>query len=499
MPAARLAASAALSLVMLCVPDAPAQVMAETALVVWVDAGNGADTPGRWALGLPYNTLNYALDQVWDLRHPDGEALPGNPVEIRIAASSAPIAPVVSGGFESDGWAPGPGMRVGEPFPLRMMNGVSVVGTSRSARAVITLDGNYVMPPGDQAAVIGASHCRLVNLELDGSGFVSSGAFAYRGVMVGAAMDFQLIDCFVHDWHDQLWMDSGAGNTSRVAAFGSTFSGAWPPLPTPSEGHALVRVASSGTVDLTLDGCVLRDTHDGLEVGATTDAPHFIAVRNTLFELCENSLEASGVGAAVMVVEDCVFRKGGSRPGGQGGVGGVGARGAADIDITLRRCSFIDNSRGVNWDMLSPGAVLDMGRDDDPGLNGFCFSSEKCERDNILRVAVQQFSSPGNVILASGNFWLPANQGARSSLIGGPPGYDERCYTLGMITGPVNYTACPAQCPQGAPFAQEGCDAAVVDRNYSIKHPGAGIDFGTLLPPSDGFLPPPCMVCGCLL
>jgi hypothetical protein len=497
MPVARRAVSAAV-LLLACVvaPEAAPQLTADTTLVVWVDAGNGSDSPGRWVMGLPYNTLNYALDQVWDILHPTSGRRPGNPIEIRIAATSEPISPVVSGGHEADGWSPGPGMRAGKPLPLRMINGVSIVGASPTVRAVIKMNDSYVMPQGHQAAVIAASSCRLENLDIDGRNFISSGSFAYRGVWVGAVTDFELINCDVHDWHDQLWLEPAEGKTSRVAAYGCTFSGSWPVLPAPSEGHALVRVADTGTVDLLIDGCLLRNSHDGLEVAATFDAPHFVHVRHSLFEDCENSLELSGTGASVILVEDTVFRNGGPRPGGNGGLGGVGGRGTADIDCTIRRCTFTDNGVSVHWEMTMPQAVLDMGRDDDPGLNGFCFTTEKCDPHNVLRVAIEQISEPGNVVLAAGNFWLPANQGA-SGTIGVPvTGYANRFFTQGMVVGPVNIMTCPPQCPKGPPLAHEGCESPLTPRNYSIKA-GVAIDFGTQLPPVGGFLPPPCEECDC--
>lgn len=477
-------------------------------IVRWVDAGNGTDVPGSGSAAQPYNTVNYALDQVWDMLQQSTSPPVKNPVEIRLAATSQTIAPVGFGGFESYGWMTAAEQAQGcnrGPFPIRMIDRVSIVGDG--AQALITIDevgagsGYNGWTTGscgtttDQALVLGASNCRLENVRIDGTKMLNTAPpNDWPGILVTTATRFDIVDCYVHGWHDQLTLDPGTvGAYCQVNAISSVFADAWPlsafgGAPANS-GHAAIRVEEPGDSDLYIDSCRIAGSHDAIEVEGSPGLNSVVVV-NSLFVDNENGFECGGSGNVYMEAVDCVFRDNVNRGSAAGGVnnptGAVAARGSANVQCRVRGCLFENNTIAAYWWMTNPLAVLDMGTDSDPGDNSFCLDySLYPTASNPYRVCVWQRSSGvGNTILAAGNSWLPFNQGATGN---GPVGQKGRYLRIGPVQAIAN---------DPPPGPSVGCldpSGQQYPRNYTISNAGTSIDFGTILPV---LTPPSCFCCG---
>lgn len=513
------AAVVAVLLALLGAPSVAAQAFPTT---LHVNADTGSDfPPNDGSAALPFKTLNKALQVAYDTNPQGGGVVIIN--KIKVYWSSTPIAPENFGGCESFGWTENP-LISRPPLPIRMQPGVDIIGIRNrvtQARPVITINelagslttgcgtgagGPYTnWPVGEERAMVnGASGAVLSDFVIDGSKLISSasGASNWPGVRARNVINFQLIECEVFEWHDQVFLHADAPFTNRATIRDCNLHHAWPLVG--QLGHAALWLVGNGTHETTIIGTTFDTCHDGLEIAGEAGTLVTLTMSGCTFSHLENGLEIVGDSGVINTnIDNACFIENYSKGTGNGGTVDTTSLGSILVrrpnipllmaqtnNLFVRDCDFRNNGYGI---VFNTAGGFDLGTDANPGNNNFCidFSLFPAGQDPYR---VQLYDKLPNVTgLAAKNFWIRDNQGANGS------GH----ITIGTLTagiGGVNlwsidpFTMQPIS-PPAPPGPKWGVAApGPFPRNYSMEETST-IDFGLAAPaglPPDCTAPPTC-------
>jgi len=447
--------------------------------------------------------------------------LPPHIVKVKVHASSEPIAPLGFGGQEATGWIGDDeiGCSSRKPFPIRMVDGVDLIGVPDAggampkiliddvAAALFDPDENFTSSATCNAdllhaVVIAASDAVLKGFVIDGSTMTrktlvpdlddpgDTDDYRWPGVLADNVLDFTMIDCEVRAWHDQVCIDPlGAANSASVSIMGGSYDDAWPVAT--DEGHAALWIRGPGSSNVLIDGATFSGSHDAIEFAGESGDVINLWLWNCTFVDNENGVEGVGMGDASVEIDNCLFernfQKGLQNNGTQStkGTAAVAFR-SEFVDCTIRNSVFRNNTKAILWSSGRADSVLNLGEEGNEGNNSFCLDFCLFPFGNIpdptYQVCLKQTNPPPpsgpvanpNPILAVGNYWLPGNQGA---------GLD-RLLLVGTIGGAAN-----ANDPQPTPgtLCIDPSTMSEHDRIWSYENPATQIVFGfdppTIAPP----------------
>jgi hypothetical protein len=467
--------------------------------ILHVHADTGSDLSGDGTPRRPYQTVNKALQ----LAHDSIAAPIPDVTAVHVHRSVTPVAPIGHGGVEGLGW--GRSGLAGNAFPLRMVDGVDLVGVpDQGLKPVITIDesqGGFFVdwnPAVPKALVIASPASTLSGFLLDGQKLDSTATQDWPGLFVRDVSPFTLSDCEIIDFRDNLCIEASADATVEVSLVGCELAEAGPASPTHlSHGHASLWQAGAGTTVVSVENTVFRTSHDAVEIEGQPGSDHtFIATNGCRFEDNENGVEAvGGAGRISIDLSDCVF-EGSFNIGSL--AGGVDSSTAAvadrtfeqlELDLKVRNSHFHNSAYGFLLRNEHPDSVLDLGTAGDPGHNSFCldflpfaladppFPPLK-PSDDPYRVCLY-YRGMGSVS-AVGNWWYGDNQMANA--------WGE--LTAGWVTAdpmgpgvnihgvdPFDLSALAPPGPPGPRWGSFELTGLRWLRNYSLD-PGGAIDFG---------------------
>ncbi len=471
--------------------------------VLHVHAENGSDSnPGTQAL--PYQTLNKALGEAWLLK----QVVPGQPlplVQITVHRSATPIAPATHGGHESAGWQTTAEISAGvthKPFPLRMVKGVDVVGSSRAqTKPEIKIDenlfgafpGSSYEPGYPKTWVWMASNMTLFGFRLSGEEYdLSRATHALSAVYVKEVSNASIDECDIVDFHDGVYFYAGLSSDSstQLTVSGSVrnshlenfFPTVADPLLPQDKGHAAVWLKGPGILDVDIISCDFEECHDAIQTGGEIESglatEANLDVIGGTFVGIENGIEVVGKGRLTFTATDSTFLRCKNLPEGvDPNVSSTAAmllRGMNTLNGMVRGCTFENNAYSILWN-LNPTApsTLNLGTSLDHGLNVFKpFDFNIPLSEDTYRVHVVQKSIAGlpTRISAWGNTWIPGNQGADAA----------GCLTsASVLIGPTNLPNLLVNDGPPGPFAGEFDSIGVPwSRNYSILEAGGELDVG---------------------
>ncbi len=488
-----------------------------------VDTDNGDDS-GNGSLAQPYQRLNTALQRAYELRYlqPVDPTQPpaANDVDviIKVKAATRPVAPVgfgglspgVDDGLENEGWQSFADQFLGvthPPFPIRMINRVSIQGIrSGGQRPRITIDedggardfsdsdpGWDGLPVPKRAYVHAANNASLTELFLDGTVFEDKESDRVVGVYGNDVVGFLVSNCRIEDLYDGMHLHADAVDDELVASVVDSElldagPKSFPPDPLDEDqGHAGAWIVGSGTVDVSFDGCLFEDSHDGVEVAGSNMTSGSVRLTACTFRHNENGAEVVGTGTLETVITDCTFDTNVNQPGGMplflpdgtpNSPGAIAARTMTNT-LTLRESTFFNNAFHI---FISSNGTYDLGRNGllMPGMNTFDYDFSLFAPPDPARVALY-VKNPAALVMAGGNVWYHVNgnqgttpQGCLTGTVTGDPVNGTNLFDFPLVGGGV------AREPPG-PGSGMCCEPGTNQdwkRNFALQ-PNAQIQFGT--------------------